>query len=87
MSALRKWASEVEELFHTGCSFQCEKQLRIHDVNLGTSSGQKKTCQRHCFSTMNHNLAYCYNDARVMKWLWTNLITNRLNGGARSFED
>jgi radical SAM protein with 4Fe4S-binding SPASM domain len=47
----------------------------------------KKTCQRHCFSTLNHNLAYCYNDARVMKWLWTNLTTNRLHGGARSFED
>ena len=23
----------------------------------------KKTCQKHCFSTLNHNLAYCYNDA------------------------
>ena len=21
----------------------------------------KKTCLRHCFSTLNHNLAYCYN--------------------------
>jgi hypothetical protein len=21
------------------------------------------------FSTLNHNLAYCYNDARVIKWL------------------
>jgi hypothetical protein len=27
-------------------------------------------CQRHCFSTLNHNLAYCYNDQRVIKWLW-----------------
>ena len=47
----------------------------------------KKTCQRHCFSTLNHNLAYCYNDARAIKWIWTNLVTNRLQGGARSFED
>ena len=30
----------------------------------------KKTCQNHCFSTLNHNLGYCYNDARVIKWLW-----------------
>jgi len=29
----------------------------------------KSTCQRHCFSTLNHNLGYCYNDARVMKWI------------------
>jgi MoaA/NifB/PqqE/SkfB family radical SAM enzyme len=48
----------------------------------------KKTCQRHCFSTLNHNLAYCYNDARVIKWVWTNLVTNRLRGNnPRSFED
>jgi hypothetical protein len=27
----------------------------------------KHTCERHCFSTFNHNLGYCYNDARVIK--------------------
>ena len=47
----------------------------------------KKTCQHHCFSTLNHNLAYCYNDARVIKFIWTNLVENRMKGGARSFED
>ena len=47
----------------------------------------KTTCQRHCFSTLNHNLGYCYNDARVIKWVWTQMVTNRLKGGARSFED
>jgi MoaA/NifB/PqqE/SkfB family radical SAM enzyme len=47
----------------------------------------KKTCQRHCFSTLNHNLGYCYNDARVIKWVWTQAVTNRMQGGARSFED
>jgi MoaA/NifB/PqqE/SkfB family radical SAM enzyme len=47
----------------------------------------KSTCQRHCFSTLNHNLAYCYNDARVIKFVWKNLVTNRLKGGAQSFED
>ena len=36
MSALRKWASEVEELFHICCSFQCEKALPVHDVTLAT---------------------------------------------------
>jgi len=25
----------------------------------------KKTCQKHCFSPLNHNLAYCSNDARA----------------------
>jgi len=36
MSALKKWASEVEGLFHIGCGFHCEKPLQIHDANLAT---------------------------------------------------
>jgi hypothetical protein len=46
----------------------------------------KKTCQNHCFSTLNHNLGYCYNDARVVKWVWKQ-ARNGFSGGARSFED
>jgi hypothetical protein len=30
-------------------------------------------------ATLNHNLACCYNDDRVIKWLWSNAIK-------RSFE-
>jgi MoaA/NifB/PqqE/SkfB family radical SAM enzyme len=29
----------------------------------------KVGCQPHCFSTLNHNLAYCYDAARVVKWV------------------
>jgi MoaA/NifB/PqqE/SkfB family radical SAM enzyme len=29
----------------------------------------KKSCQRDCFSTLNHILAFCYNDGRVLRWL------------------
>jgi PAS domain S-box-containing protein len=36
VAALKNWASEVEGLFHIGCSFQCEKPLPILDVNLAT---------------------------------------------------
>ena len=36
MSALKRWASEVEELFHIRCSFQCAKPLPISDPNLAT---------------------------------------------------
>ena len=47
----------------------------------------KKTCQQHRCSTLNHNLGYCYNDARAIKWLWQQ-ARNRFNGGGvRSFED
>ncbi len=50
-------------------------------------SAMKTTCQSHCFSTLNHNLAYCYNDTRVIKSLCSNVVKNRFRGGARSFED
>jgi MoaA/NifB/PqqE/SkfB family radical SAM enzyme len=46
----------------------------------------KGTCQKHCFSTLNHNLGYCYNDARVLKWVWKQ-ARNRFQSGAKSFED
>jgi MoaA/NifB/PqqE/SkfB family radical SAM enzyme len=42
-------------------------------------AAMKKTCQKHCFSTLNHNLSYCYNDARVIKWLWKQAL-NRFQG-------
>src|SRR5438309_11767455 len=29
----------------------------------------KKSCQTHCFSTLNHNLGFCSNDARVINWV------------------
>jgi hypothetical protein len=29
----------------------------------------KDGCQPHCFSTLNHNLAYCYDAMRAIKWL------------------
>ena len=46
----------------------------------------KRNCQQHCFSTLNHNLAYCYNDARIVRWLWRQAM-NGFQGGARSMED
>src|SRR5215469_8095084 len=58
-----------------------------HKFDDGQLGSMKKTCQQHCFSTLNHNLAYCYNHARVIKFVWTNLVKNRMKGGARSFED
>lgn len=58
-----------------------------HKFDDGQLAGMKKICQQHCFSTLNHNLAYCYNDARVIKFVWTNLVKNRMKGGAKSFED
>jgi hypothetical protein len=61
--------------------------IEKHNFESGQLADMKKTCQQHCFSTLNHNLAYCYNDARVVKFVWTNLVKNRMTGGAMSFED
>jgi MoaA/NifB/PqqE/SkfB family radical SAM enzyme len=57
-----------------------------HKFDTGQLAGMKKTCQQHCFSTLNHNLGYCYNDARVIKWLWK-AARRGFQGGVRSFED
>ena len=54
--------------------------------NRGQLDDMKKSCQKHCFSTLNHNLAYCYNDERVIKWMWEN-VKRGFRGGVRSFED
>ena len=43
----------------------------------------KNICQRHCFSALNHNLGYCYNDVRVIKWLWKQ-AKNRFQGRAKA---
>lgn len=52
----------------------------------GQLDEMKGTCQKHCFSTLNHNLSYCYDGKRVMKWLWLQ-AKNGFGAGARSFED
>jgi MoaA/NifB/PqqE/SkfB family radical SAM enzyme len=57
-----------------------------HKFDRNQLTGMKKTCEKHCFSTLNHNLGYCYNDARVIKWLWKQARSG-FQGGARSFED
>jgi len=32
-------------------------------------SAMKVSCEPNCFSTLNHIVGWCYNDARVIKWL------------------
>jgi len=29
----------------------------------------KRECQPHCFSTLNHTLAYCYDAGRIFRWI------------------
>ena len=46
----------------------------------------KKTCQKHCFSTLNHNLAFCYDDTWVMKFAWNQIVKKRMKGGSHSLD-
>jgi MoaA/NifB/PqqE/SkfB family radical SAM enzyme len=52
----------------------------VHQLN-----DMKESCQTHCFSTLNHNLSYCYNDRRVIRWLLKQ-ARNGFGAGADTFE-
>jgi len=46
----------------------------------------KSGCQPHCFSTLNHNLAYCYKASRAIKWTLKQALRG-FQGITGSFED
>lgn len=43
--------------------------IEKHKFEVPQLNHMKESCQTHCFSTLNHNLGFCYNDARVVKWV------------------
>ncbi len=43
--------------------------IEHHKFEVAQLNQMKQSCQTHCFSTLNHNLGFCYNDARVIKWV------------------
>jgi len=43
--------------------------IESHKFDVGQLNEMKKGCQPHCFSTLNHNLAFCYNDGRAIRWV------------------
>jgi len=45
--------------------------IEDHKFEVSQLNEMKKTCQTQCFSTLNHNLGFCYNDMRVIKWVLT----------------
>jgi hypothetical protein len=46
----------------------------------------KQACQPHCFSTLNHNLAYCYKASRAIRWTLKQALRG-FQGTTGSFED
>jgi MoaA/NifB/PqqE/SkfB family radical SAM enzyme len=52
----------------------------------GQLKAMKQGCQPHCFSTLNHNLAYCYHASRAIKWTLKQAV-HGFQGTTGSFED
>jgi MoaA/NifB/PqqE/SkfB family radical SAM enzyme len=46
----------------------------------------KCECQKHCFSTLNHTLAHCYDAGRVLRWLMKQ-AAHGFQGVTGSFDD
>jgi MoaA/NifB/PqqE/SkfB family radical SAM enzyme len=46
----------------------------------------KSECQKHCFSTLNHTLAYCYDPARAIRWVLKQ-AANGFRGSTGSFDE
>lgn len=44
--------------------------IENHKFEAKQLKDMKKECQKSCFSTLNHILAFCYNDQRVIRWLF-----------------
>jgi MoaA/NifB/PqqE/SkfB family radical SAM enzyme len=57
-----------------------------HRFDTGQLAEMKKSCEPHCFSTLNHNLAYCYDAWRVIKWL-SRQAAHGFQGATGSFTD
>jgi MoaA/NifB/PqqE/SkfB family radical SAM enzyme len=60
--------------------------IEKHNFQKPQLDEMKQTCQTHCFSTLNHNLGYCYDDARVVKWVLRQAVRG-FQGVTGSFED
>jgi MoaA/NifB/PqqE/SkfB family radical SAM enzyme len=60
--------------------------IEKHKFEVPQLNEMKKECQTHCFSTLNHNLGYCYNDTRVVKWVMKQ-AAHRFQGVSGSFDE
>ncbi len=60
-------------------------EIENHRFEVRQLDEMKQSCQTHCFSTLNHNLGYYYNDARAMKWVLRQAL-HRFQGVSGSFD-
>ncbi len=60
--------------------------IENHKFDTKQLKEMKHECQKSCFSTLNHILAFCYNDRRVIHWLF-NQAKHGFQGVNGNFED
>jgi MoaA/NifB/PqqE/SkfB family radical SAM enzyme len=70
-------------MYSAGCDWGVAGQPKFEVAQL---TELKRECQPRCFSTLNHNLAYCYDAGRVIKWMWKQ-ARRGFQGTSGSFED
>ncbi len=46
----------------------------------------KRACQPHCYSTLNHNLAFCYKPSRALRWVLKQALRG-FQGTTGAFEE
>jgi MoaA/NifB/PqqE/SkfB family radical SAM enzyme len=69
-------------LYAAGVDCGCVEQPAF---DFGQLDRMKPECQRNCFSTLNHNLGFCYDDRRVARFVFR-AAARGFRTGARSFE-
>jgi len=70
-------------MYSAGHDWGSIEQPRFDKVQLAQL---KQKCQPHCFSTLNHNLAYCYHAGRALRWTLKQAF-HGFSGTTGSFED
>jgi len=70
-------------LYSATCDWGTVERPRFEPTQLAQI---KRGCQPHCFSTLNHNLAYCYKASRAIRWTLKQAL-HRFQGTTGSFED
>ena len=58
--------------------------IENHKFDVRQLNEIKKRCQPHCYSTLNHNLAHSYDDARAIRWVFRQAL-RRFQGVTGSF--
>ena len=43
--------------------------IENHKFDVQQLDEMKKSCTKHCLSTCNYILAYCYDNKRVLRWI------------------